>query len=78
MAYKRDELSKLSLAEIYYRGGYQVGFSEALASVREVLEAAETHAQELEAWVLDDPEVEREPPALAPLPRIAEKCRPAS
>ena len=61
----RGELSKLALAEIYYRGGYQIGFSEALASVRAALELAGKHVQELEKWATSDPALERDPPALS-------------
>jgi len=66
MAYKRtDTLSKLDLAETYYRGGYEQGFGAALEAVKTVLTAADAHVRELEKWALDDPAIERDPPGLA-------------
>ena len=62
---RRGTLSKLDLAEAYYRGGYEAGFSEALAAVKTVLTAADAHVRELEKWALDDPAIVRDPPALA-------------
>jgi len=62
---RRGTLSKLDAMELSYRGGYELGFEAALSSVKAVLEAAEAHVQELEAWALSDPSLEADPPALS-------------
>ena len=62
---KRDSLSKLDLAESYYRGGFEEGYQQALANVKAVLAAAEAHVSELERWALADPSVEADPPSLS-------------
>jgi len=65
MAHKRDKLSKLDYGECQFRGGYEIGYSAALSSVRAVLELAGKHVQELEKWSLSDPSIEAEAPALS-------------
>ena len=59
------KLDKLALAEHYYRGGFELGYSTALADVRASIAPVEAHVVALSQWASDDPEVEREPPALA-------------
>ena len=76
---KRGELSKLNLAEHYYRGGVQVGYEQALRDIGAALELAGAHVSELEKWATSDPALERDPPALAletaAIPRDSEICR---
>ena len=62
---RRGEMSKLDLAEAYYRGGYEQGFGAALEAVKKVLTVADAHVQELEKWAESDPAIERDPPGLA-------------
>jgi len=62
---KRDNLSKFDYGEGQFRGGYQLGFEAAIANVKAVLELADRHVSELEAWAVGDPKDEADPPALA-------------
>ena len=63
---RRGELSKLDLAETYYRGGVSLGYELALASVKRFgLIASERKLAELEEWAESDPSIERDPPGLA-------------
>ena len=58
------KLDKLALAEHYYRGGFELGYSTALADVRAVLQPVQEHVGELAEWALDDPTIQRDPPVL--------------
>ena len=71
----RGDVSKFELAECYFRGGYELGYERALADIQTALSPVQAHVQDLTEWAGGDPTIEREPPALALLPRIAEKCR---
>ena len=61
---KRDQLSKLDAMECFYRGGFEMGYQQALADVRAVLQPVQEHVGELAEWALDDPTIQRDPPVL--------------
>ena len=61
---KRDQLSKLDAMECFYRGGFEMGYQQALADVRAVLQPVQDHVHELSVWALGDPTIQRDPPVL--------------
>jgi len=58
------KLDKLSLAEHYYRGGYEQGYEAAASDIRAMLAETEAHVRALEKWALSDPAIEADPPIL--------------
>jgi len=64
MVNKRGELSKFDYGECQFRGGYEIGYEQALADIGAALQLAGKHVQELEAWAGDDPAIELDPPVL--------------
>lgn len=61
----RGELSKVDAMELSYRGGFELGYEQALTDIRAMLRTPEAHIQELERWALSDPTIERDPPGLS-------------
>ena len=62
--YKRDELSKLEGMECFFRGGFEMGYQQALVDIRASIAPVEAHVQELAEWAGGDASIVRDPPVL--------------